>query len=81
MMVAINDQRTSRSGNVGRNCGHAFGLVLCHYVRVNLMNEYYDNPINYYLLGYEDCSSGAGYNPKHAKNRDYNRGWDDACYR
>jgi hypothetical protein len=45
------------------------------------MNDYYDPDINYYLMGYEDCHSGAGYNPKHAKNRDYNRGWDDAWYR
>jgi hypothetical protein len=34
--------------------------------------------INYYLMGYEDCHGGAGFNTKHAKNKDYLRGWDDA---
>jgi hypothetical protein len=34
---------------------------------------------NYYLMGYEDCHGGAGYNAKHEKNKEYNRGWDDAA--
>ena len=34
--------------------------------------------MNYYLEGYQDAHSGAGYNRRHAKNRESNRGWDDA---
>jgi hypothetical protein len=34
--------------------------------------------MNYYLMGYEDAYSGAGYDARQAKNREYNRGWDDA---
>jgi len=34
--------------------------------------------MNYYLLGYRDAHGGAGYDARHAKNREYNRGWDDA---
>jgi len=34
--------------------------------------------MNYYLEGYQDARSGAGYDQRHAKNREYNRGWDDA---
>lgn len=34
--------------------------------------------MNYYLEGYQDAHSGAGYDRRHAKNWEYNRGWDDA---
>ena len=34
--------------------------------------------MNYYLEGYQDAQSGAGYDSRHARNREYNRGWDDA---
>lgn len=34
--------------------------------------------MNYYLKGYQDAHSGAGYDRRHAKNPEYNRGWDDA---
>jgi len=34
--------------------------------------------MNYYLEGYQNAHNGAGYDRRHAKNREYNRGWDDA---
>jgi hypothetical protein len=34
--------------------------------------------MNYYLIGYQDAHGGAGYDTRYAKNKEYNRGWDDA---
>ena len=34
--------------------------------------------MNYYIEGYEDAQSGAGYNTRYSKIREYNRGFDDA---
>jgi hypothetical protein len=34
--------------------------------------------MNYYLIGYQDAHGGE-YDTRHARNKEYNRGWDDAA--